>query len=123
MRRKRGGPVSYHEVNNYFLESKIFLNTSDSEGFPNSFLQAWARSVPVVSFFDPDNIIRDREIGRSPKDLNAMKSDVEALLSDDLGRTTIGDDARKFVVDNYYSDAVVQTYEAFLNLQPIRNAQ
>jgi len=117
------GPVSYHKVNNYFLETKLFLNTSDSEGFPNSFLQAWVRSVPVVSFFDPDNIIRVKGIGRTPQDLGEMKSDVDALLSDDLGRTTMGDVANRFVVDKYSSEAVVQTYESALNMQPLKNVQ
>ena len=99
------------------------MNISDSEGFPNSFLQAWARSVPVVSFFDPDNIIRDRGIGRTPQDLREMKSDLDALLSDDLGRTTMGDDAKRFVVENYSSEAVVPTYEAALGLRLQRNVQ
>jgi len=117
------GPVPYHEVNDYFLKSKVFLNTSDSEGFPNSFLQAWVRSVPVVSFFDPDRIIHDKGIGRCPKNLREMESDVEAILSDDVGRTKIGDDASRFVVDNYSSDPVVKTYESFLKLQPQKNAE
>ena len=111
------GAVPYQSVNNYFMESKVFLNTSDSEGYPNSFLQAWARSTPVVSFFDPDNIIRDKGHGCVPQDLNRMKSDVEALLSDDRRRTSIGADARKFVFDNYSSDPVVETYVSILNLQ------
>ena len=44
------GAVPYHQVNNYFLRAKLFLNTSDQEGFPNSYLQALVRRTPVVSF-------------------------------------------------------------------------
>ena len=117
------GAVPYQRVNNYFLEAKVFLNTSDSEGYPNSFLQAWARSIPIVSFFDPDNIIRDKGYGCVPQDLHQMKSDVEALLSDDRRRTSIGADARQFVFENYSADAVVQTYVSILNLQRKINEQ
>ena len=58
------GGLSYADVNQQIAKSKILVNTSEIEGFPNTFLQAWIRKVPVVSFFDPDDIIV-RQIGRA----------------------------------------------------------
>lgn len=47
----------------YFDQCKVFVNTSVHEGFPNTFLQAWRRGIPVISFVDPDNTITRNNLG------------------------------------------------------------
>ena len=42
----------------------ILLSTSDQEGFPNTFLEAWSAGTPVVSLkIDPDRIIEQMGLG------------------------------------------------------------
>src|SRR5690606_23581632 len=51
---------------NKFLEDEVFLtvNTSDSEGFSNVFIQSWLRGVPVLSLnSNPDNLFNRYNIG------------------------------------------------------------
>src|SRR5688500_7901597 len=48
------GALPYAVTGDWFDRSRLHINTSDYEGFPNTFLQAWIRRLPVVSFFDPD---------------------------------------------------------------------
>ena len=104
------GAVPYHEVNGYFARSHVFINTSEHEGFPNTFLQAWIRGVPVVSFFDPDGLIEHVGLGDVPVDLSGMCDRVDSLLSDDDARTLAAERCRAFAQANYAPAAVARRY-------------
>ena len=104
------GFVPYHDVNNYYSRAKVFVNTSDSEGFPNSFLQAWIRGVPVVSFFDPDDVITSQTLGIRPTDLQGMVDAVQDLLLNEKGRRQMGENGRRFVHAKYAPENVVPRY-------------
>jgi glycosyltransferase involved in cell wall biosynthesis len=47
----------FAEVEQYFDRCSVLVSTSEREGFPNVFLQAMRRGIPIVSFVDPDSII------------------------------------------------------------------
>jgi len=66
------GRLPYWEANELYGRASVLVNTSDVEGFPNAYLQAWVRGVPVVTFIDPDGVIRREGLGiavSSPRDL------------------------------------------------------
>jgi glycosyltransferase involved in cell wall biosynthesis len=105
------GAIPYHKVNDYIERARVFVNTSDWEGFPNSFLQAWIRGVPVVSFFDPDGLIVGQQLGAVPVNLPDMAAKVQDLLSNDAVREVIADRARTFVLKNYSPEVIVKIYE------------
>lgn len=104
------GAVPYHDVNRYFARARVFVNTSEHEGFPNSFLQAWIRGVPVVSFFDPDGLIGSVGLGRAVTDLGDMREAVEALLSDEAQRLTVAGKCRDYALAHYAPVAVARRY-------------
>ena len=121
-RRARGipnldfvGPVPYADVNDYFEKASLFLNTSDSEGFPNSFLQAWIRGVPVISFFDPDATIERHRLGVSPQGVPDAIAAIRSLLEDSAGLASRSASCRDFGQAHYSAAAVVDRYDRLID--------
>jgi glycosyltransferase involved in cell wall biosynthesis len=58
------GALKQEEVNKVLSESHILINTSNYEGFSNVFIQAWMRSLVVVSLnANPDDVLSKHKIG------------------------------------------------------------
>jgi glycosyltransferase involved in cell wall biosynthesis len=108
------GYVPYQEVNAYYARSRIFVNTSDSEGFPNSFLQSWVRGTPVFSFFDPDGIIARERLGGSPKGTGQMVMEIQQLIEDHDRRAELSAHVARYALDHYTPDAVASRYHELI---------
>jgi glycosyltransferase involved in cell wall biosynthesis len=104
------GRVPYHNVGELYDRAKIFVNTSDSEGFPNSYLQSWRRGVPVVAFFDPDGLIHRQGLGGSAESIEDMILKVNAYLNDQSSLESTGLRCRAYMEHEYGEDKVLSTY-------------
>lgn len=74
------GFIPVAEVEQHFDQAKLFINTSDSEGFPNTFLQAWSRGVPSVSFLGQASNTESNGGDISCVDLVDMTSKVREMI-------------------------------------------
>jgi glycosyltransferase involved in cell wall biosynthesis len=111
------GPVPYKEVGRYFSQAKVFVNTSSAEGFPNTYLQAWCRGVPVVATFDADTLIAGYGLGKFCGSLDDLVDGVEQYMRDDALRASVGHAAIKYVQEQHSLDAVAGKYdELFVRL-------
>jgi glycosyltransferase involved in cell wall biosynthesis len=104
------GGVPYSEVGRIFDRAHVLLNTSEVEGFPNTFLQAWIRGMPVVTFFDPDNLVRLRRLGKTVVSLDEAARALQSLLQDQTSRLAMGARARSFALTGFAADAVARQY-------------
>lgn len=75
------GSLPFVDVNRLFEKVKILVCTSEYEGFPNTFLQAWANGVPVVSTVDPNNLLSSKFLGYVIQTKKELHSKVELLLT------------------------------------------
>jgi len=90
------------EVNRILSESHIFVNTSKHEGFPNTFIQAWMRKVPVVSLnIDPDDILKNKGIGFHSGSFEQLIKDTKRLIENEELRETMGKKAQRYAFKNH----------------------
>jgi len=76
------GRLPYADANAIYGRAKVLVSTSDIEGFPNAYLQAWIRGVPVVTFLDPDQVIESEGLGAAVHSLTDMRAAIEKLVED-----------------------------------------
>lgn len=105
------GFVPYHEVNTYYSRARVFVNTSDIEGFPNSYLQSWVRGTPVVAFFDPDGLIARKGLGHKANNLEDMASAIRHLIDDTQHCERISTQTREYAMANYHPERIAEQYE------------
>lgn len=57
------GKLRPEEMCGIYEQSDYVLNTSEMEGFPAVFREAWSYGVPIISTVDPDELISRNEAG------------------------------------------------------------
>jgi glycosyltransferase involved in cell wall biosynthesis len=103
------GELSQDEVNIYLSKGHVLVNTSRFEGFPNTYVQAWLREVPVVSLnVDPDGIITREKIGFCSKLFEVFVNDVMTLVENTTLRDEMGKRARLYAETNHTIDKMAE---------------
>jgi len=112
--RGQVAPEKAHEI---IANASILLRTSEGEGFPNIFLEAWANGTPVVSMkIDPDGAINRLRLGTVAKNVDQIIIDLTALLNSPGRREEISLRASSYLAENHSEKVVARAFHRALNV-------
>ena len=94
--------VTFNEINKYFKKAKIFINTSNYEGFPNTFIQAAKNKTLILSLnVNPDNFLDKYQCGFCNDDLEKLGERLGELWNNKRLGERLGENAYKYAEDNH----------------------
>jgi glycosyltransferase involved in cell wall biosynthesis len=105
------GFVPYADIDAQFNAARVFVNTSDHEGFPNTFLQSWSRGIPTVSFVDTGSKLNGKPVVNVAAGLDDMATQVDQLMQDDEHWSETSRRVRACYERSHTPDAAVDAYE------------
>lgn len=111
------GAQPLEKVNKLLSESQILTCTSEFEGFPNTFLQAWAQNIPIVSTVNPSNVITDYGLGKIIHTEEELYPSISKLLSSIELYQGIQDNIKKYFFENHDADKAYLTVMETINKQ------
>ncbi|MBP2027208.1 glycosyltransferase involved in cell wall biosynthesis [Acetoanaerobium pronyense] len=111
--------VPFKEIQTYFNKAALLVNTSEYEGFPNTFIQACIGSTPIASLdVNPDSFISKNEVGICcDGDINKLIDFTNNLNDNNI--KLYGANANKYFKDNHSIEVMGKPYEeAILSFFP-----
>jgi glycosyltransferase involved in cell wall biosynthesis len=111
---KLDGFLPYEAADALYPAARVFLNTSVSEGFPNTFLQAWARGVPTLAFVDVGSRLDGAPVNGVCTDIDDMQRQLRRLLDDDTAWAQASQRARGYYESHHSARATMSAYEALI---------
>jgi glycosyltransferase involved in cell wall biosynthesis len=104
------GFVPYAEIDKHFNETYLFVNTSDVEGFPNTFLQSWLREIPTVSFWDMNKIFEGQKVGFVVSSVDELYLKIKELLNSPQQYAAAGKICKKYTEKFHSFEKIADEY-------------
>lgn len=112
------GPVNPEMLGEFYNNAIVLVNTSDYEGLPNTFIEAWQYAVPVISLnYDFSGKLEKFEIGNHSGSMSQLIIDVRRLCENVQERERLGWNGREYVEQHHSFETFIDRYErVFLSL-------
>jgi glycosyltransferase involved in cell wall biosynthesis len=105
--------VPFNRIDSYFQRAKVLVNTSDSEGFPNTFIQACKAGAAILSFnVNPDGFLDTCKCGLCCNGDAARLTYNLGLILENNRYVELGANARKYVEQNHDIIKITAEYKA-----------
>lgn len=109
------GFVPQHEVGGYFERALVFVSTSEIEGFPNTYLQAWSRGTPVVAFLDPERLLTQKRLGTLVSGAEELQEAIARLSGNPREWEQASARGRRYIEERGGESELVSAYVAALS--------
>ncbi|MGA2171609.1 MAG: glycosyltransferase family 4 protein [Sedimentisphaerales bacterium] len=105
--------VPFNQIDAYFQRAKVFVNTSDSEGFPNTFIQAGKAGSAILSFkVNPDDFLDKYHCGlTSGGDFDRMVHNLRSMLENNR-YVELGANGRRYVEQHHDITKIAAEYKS-----------
>ena len=118
------GQLSQADVNCQLSGAYAFVNTSLYEGFPNTFVQAWLRGIPVVSLIvNPDGVLNGESVGIHAGTAQRLAEVIRRLVEDRALRDRMAQNAVKYAREFHSmknAERLVQVIDGAMSDAPVR---
>lgn len=108
------GRVPYAEMAGYYRHCHVLCCTSAHEGFPNTFLEAWALGIPVVSTIDPDNLIVSNGLGLVAHDVKGIVTCLRKITQSSETWLKASRAAKQYYLANHTPEVCLPIFEHLL---------
>jgi glycosyltransferase involved in cell wall biosynthesis len=105
------GWIPHAQMGEFYRRASILCCTSMYEGFPNTFLEAWSRALPVVSTFDPDGVVANHGLGGVAETVDQLTGHVMRLTASPALLREAGQAARSHYLANHTPGASLARLE------------
>jgi glycosyltransferase involved in cell wall biosynthesis len=116
------GYVAHTRMRALYRQCRLLLCTSESEGFPNVFLEAWSCGKGVLTSVDPDGVVAAFQLGRVATDYLAMKEYLSALANECAWWGAAGVRGREYVGAHHSIAVAVDALEGVIERCATRRA-
>jgi glycosyltransferase involved in cell wall biosynthesis len=105
------GQIAKGRVGEFYRRAAFLCCTSDYEGFPNTFLEAWSYGLPIVSTFDPDQLIAKHGLGMVGREISDLRNAVVHLTAENGSYRDVSRRVRAYYEANHTLAAVMPRFE------------
>lgn len=109
--------VPFQEIDRYFGQSLVSVNTSDSEGFPNTFVQSCKAGTAILSLnVNPDGFLDRHRCGFcAGGDWNLFVATLKEWIDSGCAKQ-FGHNGKAYIKDNHDINRIIENYKKiFLN--------
>jgi glycosyltransferase involved in cell wall biosynthesis len=108
------GAKSFQEVNDLLSQSRVLVCTSEFEGFPNTFLQAWAQGLPVISTVNPSKLLTTNHLGCFVESQEELETETLSMLSDENRYNNFVFSIKHYFLDNHFADKAYEKLSKYI---------